>query len=99
MGHQNIEAEIYIGRWSSKEAYKVAKCLLLMLFIFLRKINQQSLIMRSNYPMHFKQLEGEKSSWQTFPHWNNKKTLSIMCVQLSKSILESRCQGRERKYT
>lgn len=43
MGHQNIEAEIYTGRRSSKEAYKVTKCLLLMLF-YIPKENKSAVL-------------------------------------------------------
>lgn len=43
MGHQNTEAEIYIGTRSSKEAYRVTKCLLLMLF-YIPKENKSSVL-------------------------------------------------------
>jgi len=43
MGHQNTEAEIYIGKRPSNEAHKVTKFLLLML-LYIPKENKSAVL-------------------------------------------------------
>lgn len=92
MGHKNIEAEIYIGKKSSKEAYKVTKCLLLMLF-YIPKENKS--VVRSNEIKLSNALQvirrGKKKFMRNiFSLKQQENPIYNVYVQLSKSILESR---------